>query len=85
MNNIILIILFLILLELFLKNIEFLNSIEKIFNNTIFKIIILFFFIYYFDYISPQLLILFVIYYILISDYIYVINSKKFLEKINKM
>ena len=52
--------------------------IQKLFNNTIFKIIILFTFIFINNKnISPKLIILIVIVYVLTLDYIYVINSKK--------
>jgi len=52
--------------------------IQNLFNNTIFKIIILFIFIYINnENISPKISILIVIAYVLTLEYIYVINSKK--------
>ena len=65
------------------KNLEFPNFIEKLLNNTILKIIIFLFFIYYKNNISLQTLIVFIIFYILILDQQYLINSKKILQKIN--
>jgi hypothetical protein len=55
--------------------------IQKLFNNTLFKIIILFIFIYINnEKISPKITILLVIAYVLTLDYIFVINSKKIKE-----
>lgn len=57
--------------------------IQKLFNNTIFKIIILFIFIYINNNnISPKIAILLVIAYVLTLDYIYIINSKKIKDAI---
>ena len=57
--------------------------IQNLFNNTIFKIIILFIFIYINNKnISPKISILIIISYVLTLDYIYVISSKKIKDHI---
>jgi hypothetical protein len=57
--------------------------IQNLFNNTIFKILILFIFVYINnENISPRVSILIIISYVLTLDYIYVINSKKIKEHI---
>ena len=57
--------------------------IQNLFNNTIFKILILFIFVYINnENISPRVSILIIISYVLTLDYIYVINSKKLKDHI---
>ena len=77
------ILIFIIIILLSFKNLEFPNFIEKLLNNTIFKIIILLFFIFYQNNISIQTALIFIIFYILILDQTYVTNSKKIFKKIN--
>ena len=60
--------------------------IQKLFNNTIFRIIILFLLIYiYNENISSKLFILIIIAYILSLDNIYVIKSKKMKSNYNEL
>ena len=57
--------------------------IQNLFNNTIFKILILFIFVYINnENISPRVSILIIISYVLTLDYIYVINSKNLKDHI---
>ena len=57
--------------------------IQNLFNNTIFKILILFIFVYINNKnISPKISILIIISYVLTLDYIYVISSKKIKDHI---
>jgi len=53
------------------------KCIQNLFNNTIFKIIILFLLIYFKNDIPPSIALLIVISYVLTLEYIYFINSKE--------
>lgn len=79
---IVIIILYIVLLS---NDISIPIIIQKLFNNTIFKIIILFIIIYINnENLSPKLSILIVIAYVLTLDYIYVMNSSKIHKSILK-